>query len=209
MTETTQEQALIMSGQAPGLIAFLGFAERKGYLGKSNVGALRTGVKKVLEVESEWTTVDIRHLDVDDLLLRFRNRNKGSLTDASLRAYEVRFRQAVEMYRKYINHEDDWLPSRPRPRAASSSKGSKRPSDGSNSATELANGAVAQALSTVEDVEPVDQSGPVLITYPFPIRRGVQGKITLPEDLTEREAKRIAAFVATLVSDGTDHEGDD
>jgi hypothetical protein len=40
-----------------------------------------------------------------------------------------------------------------------------------------------------------------MITYPFPIRPGMQGKITLPEDLTRREVQRIAAFVGTLATD--------
>ena len=50
---------------------------------------------------------------------------------------------------------------------------------------------------------------PTLITYPFPLRGGLQVKITLPEDLTEREARRIAAFVVTLVSDPADNEEGD
>jgi len=37
-----------------------------------------------------------------------------------------------------------------------------------------------------------------MITYPFPIRPGLRGSIQLPEDLTAREASRIAAFIATL-----------
>ena len=35
-------------------------------------------------------------------------------------------------------------------------------------------------------------------TYPFPIRAGLQGRITLPENLTRREADRISAFIKTL-----------
>jgi hypothetical protein len=42
---------------------------------------------------------------------------------------------------------------------------------------------------------------PSMITYPFPIRPGLQGTITLPENLSQREAKRIFAFVAALVSE--------
>jgi len=37
-----------------------------------------------------------------------------------------------------------------------------------------------------------------LIEYPFPLRPGVRALITLPEDLTEAEAKRLAKFVETL-----------
>ena len=45
-------------------------------------------------------------------------------------------------------------------------------------------------------------AAPGLITYPFPIRSGIQGKITLPEDLTSREADRINAFIKTLAVEG-------
>jgi hypothetical protein len=37
-----------------------------------------------------------------------------------------------------------------------------------------------------------------LIEYPFPLRPGVQARLALPEDLTEREAKRLARFVESL-----------
>lgn len=37
-----------------------------------------------------------------------------------------------------------------------------------------------------------------LIEYPFPLRPGVQARIALPEDLTEKDAKRLARFVESL-----------
>lgn len=40
-----------------------------------------------------------------------------------------------------------------------------------------------------------------MITYPLPIRRGVQGRLVLPEDLSKKEAQRIANFVAALAFD--------
>ena len=50
----------------------------------------------------------------------------------------------------------------------------------------------------VEKAPTVEQHQPGMIKYPFPIRPGLQGTVTLPEDLTIREARRVAAFVATL-----------
>jgi hypothetical protein len=37
-----------------------------------------------------------------------------------------------------------------------------------------------------------------LIEYPFPLRPGVRALIALPEDMTEKEAKRVARFVESL-----------
>ena len=37
-----------------------------------------------------------------------------------------------------------------------------------------------------------------LIEYPFPLRPGVRAVLTLPEDLTETEAKRLVRFVESL-----------
>ena len=42
------------------------------------------------------------------------------------------------------------------------------------------------------------------LTYPFPLRAGVIVRISLPADLTTREARRLARFLETLTVDG-DH----
>jgi hypothetical protein len=47
-----------------------------------------------------------------------------------------------------------------------------------------------------------------MITYPIVIRPGVHGKITLPEDLTPREARRIAAIIPTLALDESGDQRD-
>ena len=37
------------------------------------------------------------------------------------------------------------------------------------------------------------------ICYNFPLRSDFMAQLVLPQDLTEKEAKRLAAFIATLV----------
>lgn len=62
-------------------------------------------------------------------------------------------------------------------------------------------------------VPPTSSDGPPMITYPFPLRPGVRGSVTLPEDLSPQEARRLGAFVAAIamgdeVSDGIVNEED-
>ena len=101
--------------------------------------------------------------------------------------YEQRFRQAVEMYRRFLNDEE-YVPRRT---AANKANRASTPTVRKTAAPERSE------QKTKFD----DPHAPGMITYPFPIRPGLQGKITLPEDLTRREAERIAAFIGTLAFD--------
>lgn len=185
------EEAQPSSGTGAGLIAFLNWAIRKNELAKDTASALRTGCRKVLEAEGEWATLDIRSLDVEDLLRRFRNKERGGdLSDKSVAVYEQRFTSTVDMYRKWLDNDADWRPARTRPTTVKRNGGS----NGS-----MPSGAKA---STGLNVEPASkpESLPVtgMVTYPLPIRPGVQGRLILPEDLTAKEAKRVANFVSAL-----------
>jgi len=45
-----------------------------------------------------------------------------------------------------------------------------------------------------------------MVSYPFPLKAGVVGRITLPEDLSEREAARVGRFVGALAVDWPDEK---
>lgn len=179
------------SGTAQGLIDFLSWVIEHDYMNTATASALRTGVKKVLESENDLNAVDIRHANVDDILLRFRNRNRGKMKDKSVEVYESRFKSSCQMYIKWLDGDKDWNPTASRPR---------RVSNGDRRSTKQASSPAAPVSPEHEDTVHTP-AAPGLITYPFPIRSGVQGKITLPEDLTKREADRIGAFIKTLAFD--------
>lgn len=186
-TTTTEEERNPGSGTAQGLTDFLSWATEKNYLTAPTGSSLRTGVNKVLEAEADLNAIDIRHADMDDILHRFQNRAKGKLKDRSVEVYESRFRTSVEMYIRFLNKEKDWAPAPSRTRKSTSSGGSVKRQE--------------QATTVVavgEDATSSAPSSPGVITYPFPIRPGLQGRITLPENLTRREADRISAFIKTL-----------
>lgn len=179
-----------VSGTAQGLIDFLAWASDNHYVNTSSASALRTGVKKVLEVEPDLDAIDIRHADIDDILLRFHNRARGKMKDRSVDVYESRFRSSIDMYIKWLDKDKDWIPASSRARKATTSGGAvKRQVPLIDTTT---------AVAVDEHSTSSAPSGPGVITYPFPIRAGLQGRITLPENLTPREADRISAFIKTL-----------
>lgn len=179
------------SGTAQGMIDFLGWVIDNNYMNGGTASGLRTGVKKVLEAEPDLDAIDVRHADLDDILHRFHFRNRGKMKDKSVEVYESRFRSSVEMYRKWLDKDKDWLPASARSRKSSGNGAAttKRPA---------AAKATQQPAAAVESEVQFASAGPGLITYPFPIRAGMQGKITLPENLSSREADRISAFIKTL-----------
>lgn len=178
------------SGTAQGLIDFLSWVIDNNYVNAATGGGLRTGVRKVLEAEPDLDAIEIRHADVDDILHRFHNRVRGTMKDRSVEVYESRFRGSIEMYIKWLDKDKDWVPAQSRTRKSTTSGGAvKRQVPATETPT---------ALPVDEHTGSSGPSTPGVITYPFPIRVGLQGRITLPENLTRREADRISAFIKTL-----------
>lgn len=146
--------------------------------------SLRTACVKVLDVVPDHG-VQVSDLDTEDVARKFHIKHRGTMKDATLATYEQRFRTVVDMYTKWLAKDDSWRPAT-RTRATARKAALPRPADSTQSTSPAEQ--QAQLAPT--------QSG--MITYPFPIRPGMQGQIMLPEDLSMREAKRIAAFVSTL-----------
>jgi hypothetical protein len=192
-----EESANPSAGTGAGMIAFLNFLIRKNEMVEATAVALRTGCRKVLDTEDDWANVDIRTLDVDGLITRFRNKSRGDLAERSVSNYEQRFRSTVEMYRKWLEDDPSWRPST---RTRSTAAAAKRTGSGTNGTKQAAE-KVAPAVAP--EVAPALDSVPAvgMVTYPLPIRPGVQGRLVLPEDLTAKEAKRIANFVSALAFD--------
>lgn len=170
------------------MIAWLNWTISSNELLEATASALRTGCQKVLDVENDPAQLDIRTADLDTIIYRFRNKHRGTMKDQTIDTYEQRFRQTVEMYSKWLNDDNSW---RPATRKRSSSAAKK--TDSKRTEAPKAQATTPEPMRVVEE-----SSGPKLIQYPFPIRPGLQGMISLPEDLTTREAQRIANFVASL-----------
>jgi hypothetical protein len=195
MTRDAMEPGL-QSGTGQGLIEFLDFTIERGQLVGATGTALRTGVRKVLETSPELYDTDMRGIDVDEVVRVFRNKARGTAKDKTIDQYEQRFRQSVEMYRKWLADDRDWLPARAR-------SGASRPRPASTAGAR-SNGSTADPLPSPDgasvDLTPQHLG---LVTYPLPLRPGVKATLILPEDLTSAEAHRISSFVSAIAFEDT------
>jgi hypothetical protein len=105
MPEGTNGSLAIQSGTAEGLLQFLDWVVAKGYGPATAAGPQKSAVKQVLTVTEgdDFGSLDIRSLDLDDLLSRFEVRALGDLKAESIGAYRNRFTRAVEAYREFLS----------------------------------------------------------------------------------------------------------
>jgi hypothetical protein len=170
-------------GTAGGMFEFFDWAENKHELPKSQVSNWRGASKTVLAIEEDCEDLDLRSLDLDDFLRRFEIASRTKYKSDSLNAYKGRFRKAVETYRLWLEQSPDWKGAGAVTRPATNGKG--KPTTKS-----------AGGVDTTP--EPIVAG---MINHTFPLRPGVYARLTLPEDLTSKDAQRLANFVQSLAFD--------
>ncbi|MEZ5119613.1 MAG: hypothetical protein R2686_06890 [Candidatus Nanopelagicales bacterium] len=192
-------------GSAQGLLDFLTWTGDKHEIVESTASALRTGCQKVLSVEDDLLLLDLRSADIDNIVERFRVSSRVKMKPRTVDQYEQRFRQSVDMYQRYLNGDPDWKPS---------SRARNNPSSGKPGAKRAVT--VKQSQAEARTTAPRPRNGDRdlgisdLIAYPFPLRPGLTAQVHLPADVTSREAKRLAAFIAALsVDDAQDSPSGD
>lgn len=188
-TETEEKNAAPGDGTGAGMIEWLGWTIQKNEMVDATASALRTACQKVLAVEDGWTSMDMKTLDIESTASRFRIKHRGDMKDQTLNTYEQRFRQTVDMYGKWLAGDQTWKPTQ-RKRTVRQTL----PNGSTFTTPTPATPTVTEPAPPKVDLPPQ----PGMITYPFPIRPGMQGQITLPEDLSVKESKRIAAFISAL-----------
>lgn len=203
VTETPTASADPYSGA--GLIEFLDAAIEKGWLNVSSAKAMRTATQKILEVEGGWQSLDLRSLDVDSLLSRFRNLRRNDYSDDSMRVYRQRFGQALKMHLARLENDGNWRSYGPQSSPRSSSGGGSR-SGGRKGATatvptprEAPSAESAEREDdTVSSASTTNPGGMSLMRFPFPLREAVDVYLALPRDLNTDEADRLAGFIRSL-----------
>ena len=189
------------SGTGGGLQSFLDWTMEKSELNRSTASSLKTACKNVMSVEEDGgADLDLRALNVEDLLRRFEIKYRSQYTEKSLTVYRQRFQQAVNMYLAYLDG-GDWRPRRGRANGGPRTAATKRtPGSSAAEPTTPSNG-TASSAPAAPAAPPPSVLDPGLIEYPFPIRPGVRARLALPEDLTPAEADRLAAHIKTLAFD--------
>ena len=186
-------------GTGAGLAQFLDHQVKYGRIKSATGGSYKVAVKEVLgATHDDWETADVTTLDVDDITQRFDTLRSMNFSPDSLGTYKSRFRSAVSMYRDFLGASDrsSWRPAI-RQTSRSSSNGSARARR-----DQAPTPVPSQSTPSDSFPDPVlaTPSGPMprMIPYPFPLRDGVLVTLTLPPDLTKREAKRLAGFIDSL-----------
>lgn len=182
--EPTRQRA--EDGTARAFVEHWDWVSARGLLNRNTALALRAAAGRVLQIEgSDWESVDVRNLDVEELLGRFANLAKQDFAPQSLATYQSRFRKALSLYAEYLNNPAGYRPHL-RGRATAAAGIPVAPPDRGRSARSTISSRVSSA------------KGSAMVKYPFPIRTGVLAELLLPVDLRPDEAGRLGAFITSL-----------
>ncbi len=178
-------------GTGAGLLLFLEWAGGKGELNPVTVKALLSAVRAMLSLEAEPGLVDIRSLEVDRLMDRFETLNRTKYSTGSMGAYKSRFRQSVAMYLAWLAKDPLWKSTGKANRGGSPQRRPARP-------TTFKTADSAGGASEQPDNASQGSQVPRLVAYDMPLRPDMIVRLTLPFDLTQSDAERVAAFVRSL-----------
>ena len=173
------------------LAKFLEMIESKGLGNAHTVGALKVASSKILGDLSPDEEADVRKVDVRLAVKRYNNKNPNLLSPRSLAEYERRTALAI---REFVRYHDDprgyegigrGAPTRP-------DRSEKKPRKAESGGTET-----AVPVPTPQAASPTSSG----LSLAFPLRQDFLAQVVLPRDLKSDEARRLAAFIATLAVD--------
>jgi hypothetical protein len=170
-----------------GLTRFLELLESKGLANKNTVKAIRGSVTRILGDED---TADVREIDVPGAVRRYNNKNPNLLSPSSLAEYQRRVALAIKEFETYTESPTSYTGFG---RETSATKGDEdeRPK---------ARRKAAQPDDEGAGEDGVQPSTPHL-SLVYPIRPEFLAKVVVPRDMKLEEARRLAAFLATLAVD--------
>jgi hypothetical protein len=197
----------VSDGTAAGLVAFLEWAGGRGEINAGTASSRAVAVRRVLEIEnSPMESIDLRQLEVDDLLNRFETLKRLDYTTESMKVYKSRFRASVDAYLAWLDKRPDW--KRPRRQVSVSDSGSARervytarlrvPPNRPSKAS------AADSLSDDSEVSQSTAASPAgmtpMIPYEVPLRTGgeLRARLVLPADLSRADADRLCRFISSL-----------
>ncbi|HWL48459.1 MAG TPA: hypothetical protein VNT92_01145 [Acidimicrobiia bacterium] len=173
-------------GTATGLLEFLEWAARTGEMNQSTARAWAAAVRQVLGSDADLDALDVRHLDVEAQLERFTTLNRTNYSPQSMKTYHSRFRTAVAAYTAWLDNEP-WKPGKRavRPTENPPATKPKGAAHGSFEFSGSASGVVGRRL----------------MNYTLPLRPDLMVTLSLPVDLTTKDAERIATFIRSVAFD--------
>jgi hypothetical protein len=175
-------------GTGLALVRHWDWVAEKGLMPRNTALSIRAAVSQILKLDLGWETADVRQLDVDALISRFRNLSK--LSPASLGTYESRFRSGLDSYLAYLDNPATY---QPRGRTSGRRGEGQQPRAKRGGA-----GSADPPGPAAPPPAPVVSSGAKLVVYPFPVRPNLFAELKLPSDLTASEAQRLGKFLEAV-----------
>jgi hypothetical protein len=171
-------------GTVAGCDEFIGYTIQHGYVNSNTAASIRTGMKKVRSLIGDLDDQDVRSMDVDDVMRRFRTLARGrDIKDESIDEYERRFRQARAWYIKYLDGDESWKPQRGR--VTSKPKSDKMSSR-------------QRSYEPESSTQVIDDR---MLSYTIQLRSGDRAELTIPASLTKTDAARLSKFIDALALD--------
>jgi hypothetical protein len=186
---------------AKNLVEFLDKAGSKGRIRPDMAAQLSGATKKILEIEQDWEEIDLSQLDVEGLIVRFRNLKGLDYTPNSLTEYERRFRRAIEMFLKYAE-DPNWTHN-----GQSSQVKKNNAQQGSSKTKSKRNPPTQNEIVETSNIA-INSAGIQMMDYPFPLRESCVVRLRLPADLKIAEVERLAAFMRSVAIDLNRFRGD-
>lgn len=171
---------------------FLDYLAEKHLVNKMTVRNRRNTAIQVLGILVEAEKKDLRDLDIEQLFVRFENKNPHKYKPESLSVYKSRFRAAMDDFLTWAESPSSFKPSSPTRKRVQKSAQKKEKSIEAKTVAATAPDDKAQYAQEAQEV-----------IVPVPIRPGLILKlVNVPSDLKESEAKKVAAVIMALASDG-------
>ncbi|MDR0956040.1 MAG: hypothetical protein LBM73_02870 [Candidatus Nomurabacteria bacterium] len=183
----------ISDGKVGGLIEYLDSIVKNGRARLGVVTPLRTAVCKIFEtVDGEcYEDTDVRKVDINDYMIRFKNKALDKYNNASYKAYKNRASRAISWYENFLK-DPGWTPTIvERSTKKNNENAAEFDKDIENA---IQSKTVKQKINVLDDNK-VER----LVAFPFPISTGELATLHLPQKLSSSDAERIASFVKTLV----------
>ncbi len=171
------------------LLKFLDYLAEKGLMPSATAASRKASANKMLAVLSDDEIRDVTILNMDDVALRFHNKNGQQYTPGSIQTYKSRVSSAIDDFRTYLENPLGFR---------SSSKPRQRNRTAKDSVTESTTGAASGTSSAIAvGQSPVQAPSPSAVSIlPVPLRQDLTIQIAgLPFDLTKAEAQKLANII--------------
>ncbi|HAQ34492.1 MAG: hypothetical protein CMF74_14685 [Maricaulis sp.] len=168
---------------------FLSWIEEKGLIPARTAGNRRGAANKVLDILDENEAADVLEIDVDHVMTRFENLNRGKYSPSSLATYRTNLITALTDFKSYVKNPIDFKP------AAGRRLKIKRTQNGTDESKKTPEQPHPQPTH-----RPSNDVGPTSNVIPIQIRPNTVVRVQgLPFDLSKAEAQKVANIVLAHV----------